>query len=60
MNHTEERLLSRQDVADYLNVTKSAIEKWGKQGPPMLRVGGTVRYRMADVNKWIEERTNRS
>lgn len=60
MEHSEirsfDRLLSAQEVADYLRVPLATIYTWRHrhQGPPGLRVGRHLRYRRRDVEAWIE------
>jgi excisionase family DNA binding protein len=51
-------LLSVAELADYLGVPVSTIHYWrGKeQGPPALKVGRRLRFRVADVVRWLEER----
>lgn len=51
-----QRLLSAQEVADYLGVPITTIYNWRhrNQGPPGLRVGRHLRYRRRDVEAWIE------
>lgn len=51
-----DRLLSAQDVADYLGVPLATIYAWRhrSQGPPGLRVGRHLRYRRRDLDAWIE------
>lgn len=50
-----DRLLSAQEVADYLSVPLATIYTWRhrSQGPPGLRVGRHLRYRSRDVEAWI-------
>lgn len=50
------RLLSAQEVAEYLGVPITTIYTWRhrSQGPPGLRVGRHLRYRRRDVEAWIE------
>lgn len=60
MEHSEikplDRLLSAQEVADYLGVPIATIYTWRhrSQGPLGLRVGRHLRYRRRDVEAWIE------
>ena len=49
-------LASRLEVAKYLGVPVSTLNYWaGKKssGPPFIKVGRCVRYRWADVEKWL-------
>jgi hypothetical protein len=61
MAQTETSLPDLLDVAalaDYLGVPVSTIHYWrGKeQGPPALKVGRRLRFRVVDVVRWLEER----
>ena len=51
-----EPLLSIEGLAEYLGVPVSTIYDWrtdGK-GPCGIRVGGRVRFAVADVRSWLE------
>lgn len=45
-----------KELADYLGVPVQTIYQWRTKGygPPGRRVGKHVRYRQADVEKWVE------
>jgi excisionase family DNA binding protein len=51
-------LLSVAELADYLGVPVSTIHYWRakEQGPPALKVGRRLRFRVVDVIRWLEER----
>lgn len=51
-----ERLLSAKEVADVLGVSKRQIFRLKSSGkiPAPVRVGGSVRFRLSDIEKWIE------
>ena len=53
-----DRLLTVEDLADYLEVPVATIYAWRyrHQGPPGFRVGRHLRYRWADVQRWIHQR----
>jgi len=53
-----ERLLTVEDLAEYLGVPVATLYAWRyqRQGPPGFRVGRHVRYRWADIEKWISDR----
>ena len=55
-----DQLLSIDQVAEYLNVPKSTVYKWNQHGtgPRFLKVGRYVRYRLADVDAWLEQRAH--
>lgn len=54
---TLDRLLTVEDLADYLDVPVATIYAWRyrRQGPPGFRVGRHVRFRRSDVEQWIAE-----
>lgn len=55
--HTpEDRLLTAQEVADFLGVPVATLYSWRHkhEGPRGFRVGRHVRYRAADVEAWLE------
>ena len=52
-----ERLLSAKAVADVLGVSKRQIFRLNSNGgkiPAPVRIGGSVRWRRSDIEKWIE------
>ena len=55
-NDTPDRLLSIPELADYLSVPVGTIYRWryARDGPVGYRVGRHVRYRLSDVEHWLE------
>lgn len=59
-NTTKSRLLTTDEAAAYLCVHPSTLEK-GRQShrkglfPPFYRIGKAVRYREADLEKWLDD-----
>lgn len=56
----ERRLLSPEELATYLGISTKTVWNWRslRQGPPAYKLGsraGRVRYRLADVDEWLEE-----
>ena len=57
---TGTKLLSRKEAAEYLGVKPQTLAAWhitGKYGLPVVKVGRSVRYRIADLERWLESRT---
>jgi len=52
------RHLSVNDLAARQQVTAETVRTWNKRrtGPPYMRIGRHVRYRLVDVIKWEESR----
>ena len=53
-----ERLLSAQDLADYLEVPVKTIYAWRHRntGPRGFRVGKHLRFRWRDIEAWLADR----
>ncbi|MEW6410929.1 MAG: helix-turn-helix domain-containing protein [Candidatus Zixiibacteriota bacterium] len=57
----KERLLTPQEVADYLNVKKSTIYGWTHEEKiPHLKLGNLVRFRKEDIERWLKTRTRKA
>ena len=57
-----DRLLTVEDLADYLGVPVATIYAWRyhRQGPPGFRVVRHLRFRWNDVELWIEDRVTKT
>ena len=46
------------EVASYLDVTTTTLSQWRHReaGPPYIKVEGAIRYRLSDVDRWLENR----
>lgn len=55
-NDSPDRLMSAQQLADYLGVPIATLYRWRHlgEGPAGFRVGRHVRYRWKEVERWIE------
>ena len=51
------RLLSPVELAEYLGVPLATVYRWRsrRDGPAGIRVGRHVRYRLADVERWLDQ-----
>ncbi len=63
MNATmQDCLLSREQAAEYLGLKPQTLAVWvsrQENGPPFIKIGRSVRYRMRDLEEWIESNTIR-
>ena len=52
-------LLNEQQAADYtgLSVHTLRTKRCRGGGPPFVKMGRSVRYKLSDLNAWIEART---
>lgn len=55
-------LLTPDDVADLLGVSKSLLTQWRVDGvgPAFIRQGRVIRYRSTDVIAWVDKATVRT
>ncbi len=55
-----DRMLTTVELAEMLNITKSALLGWRRlgRGPSWIKFGegvrGAVRYKLSDVEEWLE------
>lgn len=54
-----DRSISTREVARLVGMTPGGLAEIRRRGggPPYYRIGGRVRYRLADVRAWIASRT---
>lgn len=54
------KLLTRQQAAEYLGVKPSTLAAWQctrRYSLPLVKVGRSVRYRLADLERWLADQT---
>lgn len=51
-----EGLLTEQELADRLRLSRSSAWKLRGQGLPFMRVGGSIRYLWSEVALWLKQR----
>lgn len=58
----QERLLTQDEVAEMLRVSPSTLINWRREGtlngPPFVRVGRLIRYKVAEVQAWLNAQSN--
>jgi predicted DNA-binding transcriptional regulator AlpA len=49
-------LRDSREVAAFLRVSESTLSRWRAEhkGPPFIRIGGVTRYRIGQVEQWLE------
>ena len=54
-------LLNTGDAAAYLGISRGTLEHWRTErpikGPTHVRLGFQVRYRISDLEAWLEQQT---
>ena len=57
----EDRLLRTREAAEFLAVAVDTLKFWRcrlhRSGPPFIRVGGHVRYRLRHLEHYLQSRT---
>jgi predicted DNA-binding transcriptional regulator AlpA len=56
--HMDRRCISQNELAQRWQISEATLERWRSQrkGPQYLRLGGQVRYRLADVEAYELEK----
>ncbi len=54
--HGSAQLLTPEETAELLRVPVQLLYRWRyeRRGPPSFRIGRYVRYRRAEVDRWID------
>jgi PTS system nitrogen regulatory IIA component len=53
-----DKLLTVQQIAEYLQIKPSTIYQWTHQAYiPHLKPGNLVRFRLSQVDRWLEKKT---
>ena len=55
-----DRLLTIEEVSDWLGVPKGTLYQWRSrnQGPRAIKVGGALRYRRSEVDAYLDRNTD--
>lgn len=59
-NFDADQLLDEQAAASYLDLKPGTLSVWrstGRYAIPFVKIGRNVRYRRADLDAWLEQRT---
>lgn len=58
-HHTNDTLLDDADVANILKISKGTLPVWRNKGkgPEYIKIGSNVRYRMSDIQRFIDNKT---
>ncbi len=52
--------MTPEELAEYLGVTMHCVYAWSSHGggPPVLHVGARLRYRVDDIEAWLDRVTD--
>ena len=63
MNSEQTKLMTPQEVADFIGVSVETLNVWRatrRYNLPYVKVGRLVRYKMRDILAFLEERTRQA
>lgn len=54
----DQQLFTRSEAAAYMRLSPQTLATWASRGvgPTFLRVGRAVRYRLSDLNVYLDDR----
>ncbi len=53
----EKRYLNVAELSEYLNIPKHTLYSWvSMKRIPHLKIGGTLRFDMRDIETWLKEK----
>ena len=57
-----DHLLNTKELADYLGVAEATILQYrvDRNGPVYIKLGHLVRYRMSDVDAWLQAKIDQA
>lgn len=55
----EEKLIDENQLAELTGLAVRTLQAWRYRGdgPPYMKLGSAVRYRLSDVEEWLEKNT---
>lgn len=46
--------LNKQQACEYLGISNNTLDSWIRKGLPVIRIGKTVRFDKAEINRWLQ------
>ena len=53
-SNLESPFLNKQQACHYLGISNYTLDSWIKKGLPYIRVGKTIRFDKAEINRWLQ------
>ena len=57
-SNLESPFLNKQQACHYLGISNNTLDSWIKNGLPYIRVGKTIRFDKAEINRWLQNQQN--
>lgn len=56
MKYVDDRLRNAEELAEYLGLCRASIYNLLADGMPSIKIGRSRRFRLSDVERWLEAR----
>ena len=53
-SNLESPFLNKQQTCNYLGISNNTLDSWIRKGLPIIKVGKTVRFDKAEINRWLQ------
>lgn len=53
-SNLESLFLNKQQAYHYLGISNNTLDSWIKKGLPHIKVGKTIRFDKAEINRWLQ------
>ena len=50
--------LNKKEACLYLKISNNTLDDWILQGLPVIRIAKTTRFKVSDINKWMNQFEN--
>lgn len=50
-----EKMLTTEELRQWLQIGRTTLWRWRKEGMPYIKYGNSVRFNKDDVLKWLSE-----
>jgi len=51
--------LTTKDLEEKYRVSRATIKKWRDKGMPFYTIDGTIRFKDAEIEQWVNKQNNR-
>lgn len=48
--------LNKKQACKYLGISNNTLDSWIRKGLPVIRIGKTVRFDKAEINRWLQNK----
>ncbi|HEL1656126.1 helix-turn-helix transcriptional regulator [Streptococcus suis] len=53
-SNLESPFLNKHQTCKYLGISNNTLDSWIRKGLPVIRIGKTVRFDKAEINRWLQ------